>query len=407
MLLKAMVVDDDASKLADVVAALKGLQGNVEITSATSAAAAKKALIKEAFDLLVLDIALPLYEGSPPAKTGGLDLLDQVLNRPIFKRPRHIVGLTAYDDVFETSAARFGNDLWTVMFYDRTSDLWIEQLQAKAMHIWASEKAQQGEITHSVDICVVTALNEPELTAILNIDWQWEQLPADTDATVYHRAFCKIKDGSTRTIVAARAPGMGMANAAVLATKMAIRFKPRCLVMCGICAGEESEMRYGDVIAANPSWDYGSGKHGVRDGKKIFEPHPQPLTLSTRVRGIVDRLALDNEALQKIRSGFQGNVPPTMLTVRVGPLASGAAVVADGDLVGPIREQQNRKLLGIDMEAYGVLAAAAEAPAPRPEGLVLKGVSDFASTDKDDRYRHYAAYTSARVFAALVERYNL
>ena len=51
--------------------------------------------------------------------------------------------------------------------------------------------------------------------------------------------------------------------------------------------------------------------------------------------------------------------------------ASGAAVVADKSVFIQIKSQQHRKLLGIDMEAYGVMSSAVELPAPAPECFVL------------------------------------
>ncbi|MNU11754.1 hypothetical protein D3C72_2598600 [compost metagenome] len=55
------------------------------------------------------------------------------------------------------------------------------------------------------------------------------------------------------------------------------------------------------------------------------------------------------------------------------------------------------------MEAYGVFAAAHEAPHPQPKVIVLKSVCDFANPEKNDSYQEYAAYTSAQAFKLLVE----
>jgi len=60
-----------------------------------------------------------------------------------------------------------------------------------------------------------------------------------------------------------------------------------------------------------------------------------------------------------------------------------------------------RKLAGLEMETYAVYRAASEAPTPQPLFLSLKSICDFA-TKKDDRWQHYAAYTSAQFAAYLV-----
>jgi nucleoside phosphorylase len=79
-------------------------------------------------------------------------------------------------------------------------------------------------------------------------------------------------------------------------------------------------------------------------------------------------------------------------------------VVADENKVREIEAQQ-RKLVGIDMEAYSVFEAANDVAAPRPTAFCVKGVSDFADHKKSDDFQRYAAYTAAEVFRILVEEY--
>lgn len=86
-------------------------------------------------------------------------------------------------------------------------------------------------------------------------------------------------------------------------------------------------------------------------------------------------------------------------------MASGAAVIADGDRTKEIGDQ-HRQLLAIDMESYAVFAAATEAPEPRPTAISLKSICDFGDGNKDDRYQRYATYTSARVTAALFAMFS-
>lgn len=88
----------------------------------------------------------------------------------------------------------------------------------------------------------------------------------------------------------------------------------------------------------------------------------------------------------------------------IGPLASGASAVAEKSMSAEIAGQ-HRKLLGVEMEAYGILAAAEEATTPRPEAIVLKGVSDYLDETKDDSMQRCAAYTSAAVLGAFVSEY--
>jgi nucleoside phosphorylase len=79
-------------------------------------------------------------------------------------------------------------------------------------------------------------------------------------------------------------------------------------------------------------------------------------------------------------------------------LASGEKVVASEEFrqrIGMI----HRKLAAIDMESYGVACAAER----RGSSLtVIKGISDFADSSKNDDYHRVAAQNAARVLRFLI-----
>src|SRR5205814_8858409 len=108
---------------------------------------------------------------------------------------------------------------------------------------------------------------------------------------------------------------------------------------------------------------WGSGKWTADKGVLRFHPAPNQLDVEPDVRNQCRRMAADSEMLARIKADFRGEKPPTELRLHVGPLASGASVLADGQTVALILEQ-HRNLLGVDMEAYAVLAAALESALP-------------------------------------------
>ena len=79
-------------------------------------------------------------------------------------------------------------------------------------------------------------------------------------------------------------------------------------------------------------------------------------------------------------------------------------MLSDATAVSKVAEQQ-REILSIEMEAYGIFVVAEESPEPRPRPFVVKSIVDFGDASKDDRFQAYAAYTSARFLAAFAERY--
>lgn len=193
-----------------------------------------------------------------------------------------------------------------------------------------------------------------------------------------------------------------MPSTATLAMKMVEAFRPRYLCMTGIAAGVRGECSLGDVIAADPCWDWGSGKFTKCGEEIIFEAAPEQLSLDPFEKAKIKALSIKSSSLETIRSNWSGKRIDSVLRLHLGPLASGAAVLADGYHVDLIRQQQ-RKVIGIDMEAYAIFATAEASRLPRPLPIVLKGVVDFGEPDKQDAQQSYAAYASAEILKLLME----
>lgn len=406
--MKMLLVEDSPEKAARVVA---GLQDEVseaqwQIDHAADSNSAKRLLRNEYYDLVVLDIAIPLRAPDAADPTGGIKLYQEVLARDIYKRPGHVIGLTALADVYESSGSAFDPEMWSLIFFDGGSEVWLDRLATKVRHVISAERSRAAVTATNVDVAIVVAVPD-ELDQVKRNGWSWQPHEIAGDATVYFRADFIRQDGTTGKAVLARAPQMGMSAAAILVTKVGLLFKPRTIVMCGICAGDSNQVSLGDLIVANPAWDYGSGKHVGDETEDKFEPAPYQLSLSTRVRGLAERLEADGGALEAIWEAFPGQKPTARPRLHIGPFASGAAVLANRSLFTAIQDQQHRKLLGIDMEAYGVMAAAKELLYPQPEVLVLKSVSDFADSDKGDSVRHYAAHASAGAVTMLCQTLGL
>ncbi|BCQ60737.1 histidine kinase [Pseudomonas sp. Boi14] len=403
-MIKILVVEDSQDKLKRVLSELTAVDGCVldDIDIARDARGAKQFLLENYYDLLILDISLPPTSDKDPVPDGGLVLLDEIIDRDIYISPREVIGLTAYSDIESQASKKFAGDLWRVLHYDISSTDWGEQIQRKVRHILATKKMGKIVGSYETDVCVITALPTPELSAVLNIPWAWGELPVDNDATQYHQ--CQVESHEkTLSVVAAAASRMGMPAAAVLAMKMITTFRPRYLVMLGITAGISGQVEMGDIIVADPSWDYGNGKRTLSDNVPIFYAAPHQINLEGFLKAKLARLSQDSGALAAIRSKWPTKCPP-LLSVRLGPLASGAAVLEDPSITAGIREQ-HRKVLGIEMEAYAVFAAAQEASLPKPSVFVMKSVCDFADVDKDDSMQDYAAYTSAAAFKLFLEKF--
>ncbi|MBZ9775380.1 hypothetical protein [Mesorhizobium sp. CO1-1-8] len=404
--MKILLVDDDNDKARDVSRVLleAGVHDQRDIEHVTNAYDAAQALRRSKFDLLILDLVIPNTKTDDPKADGGKLLLRDINGRPGFIHPTYIIGLTSFDDARENSTIDFNRGLWTIIKFDRSSSDWIDMIRSRIRYIQSSEAATTAGANYGVDLAVVCALREPELRAVLGHDYDWQKTEKPLDPTIYWKGTWQDRKGNLRTIVAASAGNMGLVAASSLTAKMAMHFRPRVIGMCGICAGREGDTELGDVIVANPSWDYGSGKFSNGDGGSDFAPHPTQIPLSPTLRRVAEMVADDGSFLDSLRRSYSGSPPKTALKLRIGPMASGAAVRADDSFFEELAKA-NRKVLAVEMEAYGVFATANEMPSPRADVLVVKGVSDFANSNKEDSFQDYAAYVSSACLLEMIERH--
>ena len=403
--MKVLIVDDDRAKAKRLVPRLIEECGIVDrdITFAYDAAQGRRELAAKYFDLLILDLLLPADGMGDPELRHSIDMLGDIVTGGNLQKPGRILGVTRDKHAFEAADPVFDDHLWHVIEVDDTSDEWIERVVNCVRYEKEVSEQDSEDSRYKCDIAVIAALASPELDALHALEWNWQaERPLDHSTMVRYGEMRTSKQ--SYSVVSASASRMGMVSTAILATKVAAMLRPRFLVMVGICAGIESKVNLGDVLFADPCWDYQSGKRAfdVTLGSH-FKISPHQLGPSEAVRVRADLMRRDRDIWRSIEDGWPAAVPTTRLAMHIGPLASGSAVVADESVIPAILDQQ-RQLIGLEMEAYGLMAAA-HAASPKPTAFVLKSVCDFASAKKDDRFQAYAAYTSANALRVFFERF--
>lgn len=402
--MKMLIVDDAPRKYAKLIERLEG-EGfeRGDVTIVTSAQGAQAQLDSGNWDLLVMDILLPLREEDEPDARHSIDLITEIVESSTIARPKYLVGITADPNAARSASPIFSEQLWTIVRYTETDGEWLAQIVNCAIYARQALNSPQTE-GFRTDIVVVCALQSPELEQVLQLPWGFAAAKPVDEFLFIHQG--KVMSGGKQLSVAAvSCPRMGMVAAALTTSRAIKALRPKLIVMTGICAGIQGKANLGDVIFVDPAWDWQSGKY-LREtedvsGRFLLSPHqvgPVPA-----LRAFADQLRQDKQLMSDIVNAGPDD-PPGVLKLIPGPVATGSAVVADSEVTAEIR-LQHRDAVGIEMECYGFFAAAEAASSPRPHAMAFKAVCDFADSLKNDKYQRYASYTSARIMAAYIERY--
>lgn len=405
-MIKILVVEDNPSKASKILKIIKDIDipdGNVY--SESTIIGAKRKLKDSYFDLMILDLVLPIQKEEEASPKNGIDFLREIYSSPIITPPIHIVGLTEFSEYVEQYEDDFKMRLWHLINYRENEADWKDKLKQIIYHLMRVRKdyLSLSRAEYDFDIAILTALNE-ELEAILKLPGNWKVHLVENDATTYYVGSFQ-KDEEKKRIVCASAPQMGMVASATLAMKMISCFRPKYIVMAGIAAGYKSSgLNSGDILVVDQSYDGTAGKIITADnGKASFSPNPTPIPLDPDLKEIIRKYENNKVLFAEIKSGFSGNTPDTELKCKLGPVVSVPYVVSCEDAFLQFKDVQ-RKLIGLEMEAYGVFYSAMNSSKPKPKSIVIKSICDFGDQDKGDEFHKYATYTSARFVYELILR---
>lgn len=402
--MKILLIEDNESKKEKIIQVLIDSDVTVrsDFTVCTNIIDAKKMLRSAKFDVLLLDMLLPNRADSQDVQSmAGLEFLNEFKNDRRYHQPKEIIGITECEEELSRVKKDFDKNLLHIIYYHPSKNEWEKLLIDKLEYLVSCEEDINE---YDYDIAIICALETPEFKAIKDLSENWVNVKKDNTALSFYETFFEFEQKKLK-VIAVSIDKMGMVPTAVLATQTIEMFRPRYLTMTGIAAGIKGEVELGDILVFNPSWDSGSGKLKVDDnGIELFEIDPKQETIDSDIILNIKELSSDTQFLNKLREDWKYSKIKNVLSVHTGPVASGAAVIANENIANDIKAQ-SRKLIGIEMEAYGLVYAAKHATKPKPEPLVIKSVCDFANKDKHDGFQEYAAYTSANFLYEYAKRY--
>lgn len=366
-----LIIEDDRNK-ADTIAALaSAISNGIRIKVSSSLADAVRTMEQISFDLIVLDFMLPLNE-SGPAIDCGEELL-QIVNASSRNRAAGLVAVTAYSELVETLSQKFAEAGVIVCEYAKHTDAWQTTLTS-LIRKYAAKASRRFVI-----ICALDKERRAfsKTTAVL-----------EKAESIQGLDICNITvDGILGVVIVC--PRMGLVNSSVISSLAIERFSPEILCMSGICAGISGESEIGQILIAHPCFEYQVGKYAPTG----FEIEQYQISLSEELRQSLKIIASCDSLMESMYESFTDDFIPHSRP-KIGTFVSGSAVVADETKVSEIVGQQ-RKLAGLDMEAFGLMQAGSLADSSI-KTFSAKAVVDHAGESKGNKYHEAGCTISAR-----------
>lgn len=253
------------------------------------------------------------------------------------------------------------------------------------------------EQSHFFDICIVCALYE-EASAVLDefstrCGVTFTKAFRNLNQLEYRHATIQNRRDEPLTVFVTWLSGMGPIRTALDLKPLLHEIRPRFVAMTGMCAGDKSKVKLGDLIVATYAYHPEEGKITTgASGLSIHLPETRTAGATMQVIQYVQGFDEWKAPVRELkRNHFKHSADPQC---HIEVVASSMAVRSDNPFPQLV-SQYNRKTVGVDMEAATVYTALHDFPLMH--GLVVKGVSDYGdhTKTKTNRYRDYARRASA------------
>lgn len=275
-------------------------------------------------------------------------------------------------------------DPWNEVFY--AIDLIQERCQfySYETHLNFRENKLKAIMSMKIDFAILTAI-KPERLALcqaLNIT-PTNRIRKDT--RTYWQATLPLPNSQHYTLIIAQASDMANVDAALLAADTLNHWQPRAILMVGIAAAADPDQSLGDLVLGKDIYYYERGKV-TADGTL---PEPVMYRPDATLWNCVTTTPTTDFTIHATRPDGTDIFPK----VYPGVIASGERVIAHAAARDDIAKG-HRKIKAIEMEGYGVSAAAWQRFEP-VRCLVIRALCDYADGEKNDIWHTYAAAVAA------------
>lgn len=250
-------------------------------------------------------------------------------------------------------------------------------------------------------LLVMCALPE-EFTAMIERLGTTETAPtyfAEGGATV---AIGSVNSAGEKVVVAVSLlPRIGNVSAAMATLDAIDSVRPSRAVLAGIAAGLPGETQMGDIVV--PQIIVGYEEVKLTDGAEAFHgsmPETKPEIIA-QIKGWPGADAWSEAWTvnrDTVESATHHERPSGPVRLLFDAMASGEKVIASAHRAAALTAF-NRKVISLDMEAFGFSAACTRRGIPF---IVVKSISDLADDNKSDDFHSYCCAAAADLIAELV-----
>jgi nucleoside phosphorylase len=361
------------------------------------------------YDLVVIDLTLPIKQGQGEATLANAQfVLEEIFGGGDLQHPGDVLGISITPELLDVVSNTIGGHLMACIQED-SDGRWREKYASKLHYLMESRRARQLAIASSYDydVAVITALDE-EARPFHDI-FQPDPIREFRNAREFS---FNDRKGTVRRGVLFAVGASGQAATASATQAVLNHFRPKLFLMTGFCGGVEGRVSKGDLIAFSSStpWDIGKWEQNSDGSNSRFRHRPNALNVEERgvaeiVRAMVAaEEAHSDELLGAVLKSSKGAIQDWKL--RFKPAGSGSAVVTSLEKLSEIIDV-NEDVRAIDMESFGFYHACRNTNVVRPDFLCVKSVADYCNGQKDNTLHNACSLISARFAADLIRnRYD-
>ncbi len=241
---------------------------------------------------------------------------------------------------------------------------------------------------NQVDFVIITAI-ELERQAVCRAFGMGDKHRVDKRGRTYWKTQLDLDDREFYEIVVTQLPDAAEVDAALAANTAINDWQPGAVLMVGIAGAARENVQLGDLVLGQEVYYYERGKDSLNGRLPEPKQYPANATLWDKVTTMGDEKLARWKSSLPIRPDGTDACP----YIRQGVIASGERVIANAEIRDEIAAS-NRKIVAIEMESYGVSAAAWKQKNSVP-CLVIRAISDRADAQKNDVWQPYAATVTA------------